>query len=199
MLRLRNTYVKQSVPFILLAGCFLLVLSGAAWRGYKGRVLLQAAETITVARQSQAAIYWEKSGVRGRILLLFDAYPHMRGLAFYEGPPTLTDGNFVEYAIFKNIARKIYLIVADDHWQEFAVRRDIGVFRELRNGREGLYLFTMSGVPLLAVPASRLATIDEKVLVYVNDRAFSHDQVRTLLNEKKIQSDIFMIYQGSSQ
>jgi hypothetical protein len=194
-----KAYKHQKTYIFLIGCCFLLVLIVASRLGDAGRVMITAAPAVTVMAQAQAAIHWEKAGVRGRTLLLFDSYPHMRGLAFYDNVPSLTNANFVEYSIFKNIVRRIYLIVADDQWHEFAARRDIGVFRAIQNGRAGFYLFTMSGVPLVAVPESGVPKIDETVLVYVNNGLFPTDRVSTLLKTKNIQSDIVLTCQGGCQ
>lgn len=194
-----NDYKHQSRWICLLGCCFLLVLIGASLLGDASRVMITAAPAVTVMEPAQAAAHWEKIGVRGRILLLFDDYPHMRGLAFNDGVPSLTNTNFIEYSIFKNILRRIYLIVADDQWQAFTARRDIGAFRALENGQEGVYLFTMSGVPLITVPESGLPKIDETVLVYVNNELFHADRVSTLLKTKNIQSDIYLTCQSGRQ
>lgn len=175
---------------------FAAVLTCVVWQGRKGKVMLPLPVNATVASPEQATAIWEEKGVRGRILLLFDDYPHMRGLAFYDGIPQLSKGNFVEYAIFRNIVRKIYYVVGDDSWDSFAQRKDIGVFRAVANNYKGLYLFTMSGVPLIAVPASFLPQIDEKVLVYVNNSVTPYDQVRSLLDRKRIDSDMLLTYRG---
>lgn len=192
-------YKHLKVWIFLIIGLFLLVLVGALRLGSSGRIMSTAVVTAAVESPAQAAALWEKSGVRGRTLLLFDVYPHMRGLAFYEGAPALTDANFIEYSIFRNILRRIHIVVADDQWQEFVARKDIGVFRAVGTEREGLYLFTMSGVPLIAVPASALPFIQEKVLVFVNSRRFPDDQIRSLLKSRKIQYDIYLTCDGGRQ
>lgn len=141
---------------------------------------------------------WMQSGVHGRVILLFDDYPHMRGLAFYLKKPELTDFNLIEYSIFQNILRKIYLVVHDSEWQTFIGRTDIGKFRADRSSG-GEYLFTMSGVPLIALPASRVPAFDEQVLVYVNSHYFPFKQAQQLLAGKRISSDCFVVLERGAR
>lgn len=176
----------------------LLVLLLAQWKGKSSRIYSPVAATISIGSPEQAFSLWTSKGLRGRVLLLFDDYPHMRGLAFYDGAPELTNSNYVECSIFKNIIRRIYFIVEDTDWATFAARHDIGMFHALDDDSKGLNLFTMSGVPLIAVPASMLPHIDEKVLVYVNNGRFPADKVRTLLDRKRISSDMTAIYRGGN-
>lgn len=198
MSRFRCVYKYSNAWTLIVVVCFMAALAVASQTGSSNRVILPAPVFSIVATPSQAYTVWKSKGVRGRTLLLFDEYPHMRGLAYYDGAPRLTDWNLVEFSIFKNIIRKIYFVVPDGQWDEFRRRRDTGMYRSFGNAGKGLYLFTMSGVTLIALPASSLPHIDEQVLVYVNGSMVSRDQVNNLLQDKRISSDCIIMQQGGA-
>ena len=196
MTKQADAYINKRIWLWLIIFWAIFVLSLAQWQGNVGRRFATAPVNFTVTSADLVYKAWETQGVHGRILLLFDDYPHMRGLAFYEGAPQLTSSNFIEFSIFNNIIRKIYLVVSDDQWRDFSVRKDIGVFRTVSMDKQGHYLFTMSGVPLIALPAASLPQIDEDVLVHVNNDRFPIDRVRTLLGSKGISSDMVTVYRS---
>lgn len=180
---------------------FVIVISAVSYHGKSSRIFSPDRTALVVNSPEGVYNIWRGRNLKGRILLLFDNYPHSRGLAFYEGMkiPQLTRSNLIEVAIFNNIIRKIYYIVPDEGWEYFKNRRDIGSLRRVSGNERGLYLFAMSGIPLIAVTPASLPGISEETLVYINDSIFNTDKVLALMAQKEIKSDIVIAYQGPDQ
>lgn len=186
---------KTAYTLAIVAACVFVIFC-ALHRGARNRVMLTASQTVTVQSPDQAFTLWQQSGVRGRILILFDKYPHMKGLRNYHGSPELTQWNLVEYSVLKNIVRKIYLVVPEGEWEELLLQKEKRPIRPASNLARGMYLSTRSGIPFIAVPPSSLGHISEEVLVYVNTELFDPAQVAELLKQKTIRSDIMITYRG---
>lgn len=189
-------YANRAPYAIAIVIVFTLVLIAAIRKGADNRIMLPASKTVAVQTPEQAFTLWQQSGVKGRTLILFDEYPHMNGLRNYPGPPQLTRYNLIEYSIFKNIIRKIYLIVPEDSWNELLQQKDKRPLRSAPGLAQGMYLFTMSGVPLIATTPSSLGQLSEDVLVYINKDLFDPEKVIEQLRQKKIHSDIIISCQG---
>lgn len=190
-------YTNKTAYTIAIISAFTLVVLIAIRQGTSNRIILTSSKTVTVQTPDHAFSIWNKSGVRGRTLLLFDDYPHMKGLRNYHGPPQLTPYNLIEYSIFKNIIRKIYLIVPDNSWNELLQQKDKRPVRNAPGLAQGLYLSTMSGVPLIATTPFSINHLSEEVLVYINTELFDFDQVIEQLKQRRIRSDIIVNYQGT--
>ena len=186
-----------------LIGAILLlifVVTAVDHHGNGGRIFAQGEAHIIIASPEQAYAVWQNNKVKGRILLLFDRYPHIKGFfsyeGVYEGAPQLSPTSLLEFSIFNNIIRKLYLIVPDAAWEEFRQQEAIHPIRKVPGLENGLYLGGLSGIPIIAVTPSSLPMIKEKTLVYINSRLFDEARVRELLSEKKISSDVIITSRG---
>lgn len=177
-----------------LAAILLLVavVMAASHHGRSNRTYAPTQSTHTIRTPEEAYAIWQKDGVRGRTLILFDQYPHNMGYYSYNGTPRLTQTNLIEYAIFQNIIRKIYFIVPEMEWTEFRQKRFIRPIREATETTKGLYLYNQSGIPIIAVTPASLPHIAEPALVYVNTRMFGLEQTKELLAKKMITTDILV-------
>jgi hypothetical protein len=184
MYRHRTAYALGAIALFSAAAL------AANARGVRNRVFSSTRSAFVVNSPAEAASIWTAAKVRGRTLLLFDQFPHDVGLSLRPGeapPPS----DLVAYGIFHNAIRRIYLVIPDAEWGEFS--RQAPMFHPLRAAPSipaAQYLFTLSGVPLIAVSLSSLPAIRETALVYVNDGAFDSALVLDLLARKGIRSDV---------
>jgi hypothetical protein len=160
--------------------------------GKAGRTFAAGRSSIVVARPAEAYAVWMGKGVRGRILVLFDRYPHIIGRAGYGGIPQLADANLIEYCVFENIIRKIYFIVPDQNWGDFLKNEWTHPLRSIHGIERGLFLGSRTGVPIIATTPSLLPHIGEQPLVYINTQVYDDRQARDLLEQKQIISDIII-------
>ena len=188
-----NRTVWTAVAFLL----FIATVATVTVHGRNNRIIASGRTTATVDSPEKAFAIWQEKQVKGRILILFDAYPHAGGLVSYNGPPRLTSSNLVEFGIFRNVIRKIYLIVPDPQWERFLNQKGIIPLREVPGMDRGLYLYNLNGIPFMAVTPSSLPRLKEEALVYVNDRLFAREEAEKILSEKQITADLFIIcHQG---
>ena len=174
---------------------FILTVASVTVHGRNNRSFAPGRTTTTVDSPEKAYAVWQGQKVKGRILLLFDAYPHAGGLVSYNGPPRLSPSNLVEFGVLKNVIRKIYLIVPDLQWDSFLNQKGIIPLREVPGMGKGVYLYNLNGIPFMAVTPSSLPRLKEKVLVYVNNRLLTGEEAEQLLRGKGITSDIFITCQ----
>lgn len=186
----RITYAAGAAIF------FLFVLVVLTYRGDRARKFAADRSSVSVDSPEKAVEIWREKNVKGRTLLLFDNYPHLRGRMGYDGIPQLTSSNFVEISIFENIVRRIYLIIPEAAWDDFKKRKTTNPIRAVSAVDKGVYLFSVSGIPIIALTPSSLPSLSETVLVYINRRVFDPEQARELLSQKKISSDILITSQG---
>lgn len=185
-------------PLPIAAGIVLLfvaTLGALALHGRRGRVILPAPVTVPVGAPAEALEAWRREGVRGRVLLLFDRYPHFNTdyVDYRRGAP-LNDGNFVEYAIFENVVRKVFFVVRDEEWDAVARQPELyHAFRSVPGVPRALYLHTSSGVPLVAAAASSLPRLAEPALVYVNAAVFDPAEAQEMLRARAIASDLVVV------
>jgi hypothetical protein len=177
-----------SIAFILLVGA--LALTGA-----HGRVALRTRRTLAVASPAAAYDTWRQAGVRGRILFLFDRYPHFAtGWFDYHAGAPLSDANFVEFAVFENVVRKVLFVVPEAEWDAFEGQPELyRPYREVPGASRAVYLHNASGVPLIAAAPSSLPRPSEEVLVYVNAAVFDPREAEALLTAKGIASDLLVV------
>lgn len=178
---------------------FAILLTISIQRGRNSRVFLPQTRTVTVESPEQAAVTWLESGVRGRTLLLFDSYPHMGGLRFYDASPQLTRWNFVEYSILKNIIRSILLVVPDEEWPDFIRRVEVRPLSGTHSEERKMQLTTTSGIPMTAITPQSMPDLPEKVLVYINRGRFDYELALSLLAHKGIQSDLVIEYRDTGK
>jgi len=185
--------VKDTTAYSLTATIlFILIIVMVIYHGNKNRLFASGTMQFTIENPETAYDIWKEKQVKGRILLLFDSYPHMRGFYTYDGIPRLDRSNLVEFGVFQNIIRKIYFIVPDQDWEEFQQQETMHPLRKASWGERGLYLYSMSGIPMIATTPSSLPHIAEEALVYVNDQKFDYEKTMDLLSRKKIVSDIII-------
>jgi hypothetical protein len=175
---------------------FIIVIIVVGFHGNNSRTFASGTATFTVDAPEKAFGIWEGKKVRGRILLLFDSYPYMLGLDSYQGIPQLTQWNLIEFSVFQNIIRKIYLIVPDNDWEKFHKNKVIMPIRQVGNSERELLLFSSSGILFIATTPSSLPHISEETLVLINRQIFDYEQTLELLSRKKIAGDIIISYEG---
>lgn len=178
---------------------FMVVMFAADNHGKSNRKYAPERAIHKINTPEETYAIWQEQKVRGRTLILFDSYPHNMGYYSYNGEPRLLRSNLIEYSIFQNIIRRIYFIVPEMEWSEFRSKKFIRPIREATDVAKGLYLYSQSGIPIIAVPPSSLPFLEEKVLVLINSRIFDASQTLNLLSEKKISSDIIVSYGSSTK
>lgn len=181
---------------LILCALLICIVYAVSRHGENNRQFSSGKSAHSINAPEKAYYIWKENNVKGRILVLFDSYPHNMGLNSYTGPPQLTKTNLVEFSIFQNIIRKIYLIVPETDWNDFRRQKFIRPIREASDLVKGLYLFTQSGIPIIAVTPSSLPRISEQALVYINTKRFKSDEVKKLLDQNNISSDIVVYYES---
>lgn len=192
-------YTHRNIYTIAILTAFALVTLMAVRIATHNRIILPGSKTVTIQTPDQAYAVWQKNGVKGRTIILFDNYPHMKGLRSYNGLPQLSQWNVIEYSIFKNIIRRIYLVVPEETWSEFLNRGEIRPISKNSPNMQSIYLTTTSGVPLITSTPTSIQILPEKVLIYINTSFYDYDKAITLLREKGIQSDLIIIYRGDGK
>jgi len=179
---------------VLCAAVFIAVqLHGAANRVFRAA----PAQTIVVATPDAAALIWQQERLKGRLLLLFDKYPHINGYAYRNNrKPPLNAHTFVEYAITHTIVRSIYYIVPEDEWHELYRRPELKLLRPAPGLAQGEYLFNLLGTPVIATTLRSLPHLGEKPLIYINATLFDRIAVMDALRSKQISSDCVVVYNG---
>lgn len=190
-----STYRHKTFWTLTIIILFAAAVITSDKHGRSGRKYAQDNTSHKIQHPEEAFFIWQNKNVHGRTLILFDSYPHNMGYYSYNGKPGLTQTNLIEYSIFQNIIRRIYFIVPESDWDEFRKQKFIRPIREATEIAKGLYLYNQSGIPIIATPPSSLPELEEKALVYINDRIFASDQALALLARKKISSDIVVTYE----
>lgn len=191
-------YKNRTTCSLTIIAVFIAVLFCVSIRGKSTRLYSPSTIRQSVDSPEKAYHLWNDNNVKGRILILFDNYPHAIGLLSYKSSPTLTATNFIEYSVFDNIIRKIYFIVPDKDWNDFTQQRHLRPLKEYSDIPRGLALYTKSGIPIIATTPTSLPHISEAVLVYVNTKVFDDEQTSELLSQKKISPDIYIACRGSN-
>jgi len=192
-------YAQKNIYTIAVYILFISILAIFSYKGSQSRGFAATAIRLTIDSPEKAYTIWGDKKLHGRVLILFDHYPHAKGLRFYNGEPQLSSSNLIEFSIFKNIIRKIYYIVPDNQWRDFSQQQSMNPIREVKELDQGVYLNSLNGVPLIAVTPSSLPAMDESVLVYANTDVFKPEFTTNLLESKKIKTDVFVTYQGAAK
>lgn len=192
-------YKNRTAYTVAIIFTFILVLFMAAKKGKNSRIALSAPISFTIDTPEQAFAIWQQKGVKGRTLVLFDAYPHMKGFAEYVGPPQLNQWNLIEFSIFSNIIRRIYLVIPDSEWSDFLKRVAIRPLSDVASFEKKVTLTTRSGIPMIAVTSASLTSQSETVLVYINRERFDYNQAISTLTDKGILRDITIDYQRANK
>jgi hypothetical protein len=189
--------IAWSVGAVLL---FAVVAFTMNQRGLGGRVYARSRTTHVIEAPEQAPLIWQEKRVRGRTLVLFDDYPVAllaSGPSEASPPPP---SNIVGYAIHHGLIRRVYLVVPEARWKELGGSESRYLpLREVPGTPGALYLFTFSGVPMIAVTRSSLPHIQEEALVYVNGLLFDLPETLALLARKRITSDVLVSFQGGTR
>jgi len=192
-------YTHKTISSFAVYILFISILVAVSHNGSRSRVYNNNTTLLTIDSPEKAYSLWSERKLHGRILILFDNYPHAKGLRFYDGPPQLTSANLIEFSIFKNIIRKIYYVVPNDQWNEFRQQKEMNPIREVIGLDQGVYLNNLNGMPLIAVTPSSLPAIHETVLVFANIDVFDPSFTANLLENKKIKSDVSITYLGAKK
>lgn len=193
-------YTKTTTLSLIVLCLFITTIIAVNTHGLNNRVFAPDSNLLVIDSSDQAYRIWENKKVKGRILLLFDNYPHSKGRINYNGEPRLTESNFVEFAVFNNVLRRVYYIVPDSQWGTFRKQEAMtNPFREAISLEQGLYLFNINGIPLIALPLSSLPHFPEKPLVYINSAVFNQRQILEILGQKNISSDCIISLQGGAR
>lgn len=165
--------------------------------GEQNRIFASRKSTYTVDAPEKTYDIWKNAHIKGRTLVLFDSFPHNMGLISYNGNPQLNKTNFIEFSIFQNIIRRIYLIVPEADWNDFRRQKFIRPIREASEVVKGLYLYNQSGIPIIAVTPSSFPHLSEQALVYINSKRFKLDEAMALLAQNSISSDIIVFFEST--
>lgn len=190
-------YKNSAAGSLAAITLFITVIIVVSYHGYSNRVFTSGKQTVTVDAPEKAYAVWRQKGVKGRTLLLFDNYPHMRGRFNYAGEPLLEPTNLVEFSIFENIVRKIYFIVPDAAWEDFLGRKTTRPIKAISGLAKGVFLYNLNGTPMIATTPSSLPHVSERALVYINSSIFDPIEVEELLGQREIASDIIVIYRDN--
>lgn len=186
---------RHATAWSLAAVAFLAVaVAAGSLRGARSRSGAPARISRVVASPGEAALLWRDLGLRGRALLLFDHYPHAEvGAGMYSGEPASPDA-LVEYGVFHNLVRRVYLVVPDDRWEDFRLQAQLyKILRPVPGEARAVELFTFSGAPMIALASDALPRLREQVLVYVNADAFDPAWVAGRLAAGSIESDVTVV------
>jgi len=184
--------INTSLICILLT----LIMLTLNKRGENSRTFAPVPSVHSINESESAYHIWKTNKVTGRTLILFDGYPHNMGYYSYNGKPRLLATNLIEYSIFQNIIRRIYLVVPEIEWSEFRNQKFIRPIREASDLVKGLYLYNQSGIPIIAVTPASLPQLKEQALVYINNKRFRNEEVLALLARNNITSDIIISCTG---
>lgn len=190
-------YKHRTACSLAATALLVTVISVVSYHGNSNRIFATGKETVTVDSPDKAYAIWQQKRVKGRTLVLFDSYPHMRGRFNYQGEPQLERSNLVEFSIFKNIIRKIYFIVPDAAWEDFLREKTTKPIRTIPELKNGVSLYNLNGIPMIATTPSSLPHLSEQALVYINGGVFDPGEAQELLSRRGITSDITVIYQGN--
>lgn len=186
--------ISNSLALCILFFCSVFVV---VKHGEVSRKFAPGNMVYTVNAPEKTYYIWKENNLKGRTLILFDSYPHNMGLISYNGPPQLSTTNFVEFSIFQNIIRRVYLVVPEAEWRDFRNQKFVRPIREASDLVKGLYLYNQSGIPMIAVTPSSLPQIKEQLLVYINSKRFKTDEAQAVLTRNNISSDIIVTYKDT--
>jgi len=192
--------INRTAYTVAACGAFLLVLCLLTLHGRSSRSYASQTARLSVDAPEKALALWEAQKVKGRILLLFDNYPHLQGRYTYgDSSFQPTGSNFIELALFQNIIREIYFIVPDYLWEEFRTNEMYHPLRGVPGLERGLFLYSMNGLPIIATTPTSLPQLSEPVLVYVNGSIYKEADARDLLAQKNISSELFVTFRDPSR
>jgi hypothetical protein len=181
---------------IVLFFCVVLLLLSA--QGARNRVFLTAPRIAVVPQPHDALAAWSASGVRGRILLLFDrsfniTYPG--SLAPDMTPDRLpVADNYVYLSTVRNITRMIYHVVPDAVWDR--VSETLSEYPMVRFDGARFTMVVYDGIPLTVSRIRDLPSVPEQALVLINGTSWTDRDIAdilALLDSGRIRSDLMTL------
>jgi len=169
--------------------CITLLCTGvvifAATYGKNARSYANSPQAHVINEPHEALQIWERAGVRGRTLLLFD-----RHLNADSGAPP--NESYVDSAIKKNVVRRIFHIVPGAAWQD--VERVLSG-SDAFTFNNGVYRMVFQGVPVTVMRLQDIAPLAETVLIAVNGSPYQDDELRRLgdlIGQGVVRSDMII-------
>lgn len=184
---------RIAIAILLLFAAAVISLD---WYGRTRRSLSPRSLVIEVASPEETYEAWRRSGVRGRTLILFGAFPHLWRTSYAEGAPPPGPKSFVELAALDNLVRRVYFLLPDEGWDTTFGQELPGFFRKVPGLRRGMYMHYSLGLPVIATTPSSLPSMSEPALVYVDRGRFDLAFVQALLARKGITTDVLVVSNG---
>jgi len=175
----------------------LFLLSGMAFLyfyGLSGRVYLDKALVKRVERPESSYFLWRESGIKGRVLFLFDR--HIHDVATGE---EVNEWNYIYKAMRNNFVRKVYHVVPDSAWND--VSAVLGKSERAERVGDG-FRFVIEGMPVMVMRIKDVTAVGEKVLIDVNADWWGGDdliKVAQLVKDRALQSDLITVSGGSPE
>jgi len=162
---------------------------GAFYYGHSSRVYAGAQSVTSVPENLAAVAVWQRQGVKGRVLLLFD-----RALnADVSRNMDISKDNYIDWALKRNILRKVIHVVPDFRWPE--AKKNL-LESKLAHYSRGVFSATIDDAPLVVLPLDSLPSIQETVLLHINNDNFSEAQFAEVIHRirsRSISSDVITV------
>lgn len=182
---------SKKSTLILICIFSLLIFSLSFVYGPLRRVFVAPARIIQVETGPEIYRLWESSRVKGRVVVLFSRHLNVE-LAGNESSGI----KCTEMALQHGIIRKVYHVVPDHVWPEVAKNLSTRpVFNKVEEGYVG---FLEEGRAYV-MPLSRFTQIQENVLLVLEPAVWGTEelqQIKRLITEKKVTTDLFAIIRG---
>ncbi len=182
---MRCHYLYKS--FAIVAFFLAIVLSLSLYSSSR-RVYATTPQQLSIDKPYKAYETWEKLGIKGRVILLFD-----RHLNVDEEGNSVTETNYMHRAILNNMIRSVYHVIPENAWEE--VKRNIQNI-QVRDFSNGVYRSTIEGAPLYILRIKDIPHLKEKVIVNINTDLYTEDEIngmKKLLRYRNIQADIITL------
>jgi hypothetical protein len=180
----------------LLAGItvfFIAVVVFSYLYGPMRRSFVSTTKVLLVESTEQTAQAWETSGVKGRITICFTRY--LNALEEKESKNV----KVTELSMQKGIIRRVFHITPDNAWPE--ISGALSKRNDMRPTPDGFIgLFDYGRVYIM--PLSRSPLIEEKALIIVEPRVWSHEELLQIVDKLRtgrISSDLVIIIRGSDK
>jgi len=151
----------------------VVTVAYADYYGRKSRSFSNTPVAALLDEPYQTLELWERAGVRGRILLLFDR--HLNATRDADSP----NDRYVDRAIQKNIVRRVIHVVPNAAWSE--VEKALSE-NEAFESMDGGYRMVLEGVPVNVLRLKDIPALHERVLTAVNGTSFN-EQERSAIEE----------------
>jgi len=184
---------KQNVPLALVIIFFIAVIAFTFFYGPSQRQFVASPTVLLVASSAEIADAWQAAGVKGRIAICFTRY-----LNAVESKES-TEVKVVERSMEYSIVRRVYHITPDVAWPE--IQRELSKWYSMRRTSEG-FIGIFDDGRVYIMPLSRFSNLAEKVLVIVEPKVWSRDelmQIARKLQTGQISSDLVIVIRGSEK